>query len=75
MTDDKIIASIMITAVAFLVAVVFFVLIPSTRLDAATKPYTVYRIPKGCLYINNTSRAMVFVPDDERGPCDGAKVK
>lgn len=43
--------------------------------EAQTRPYNVYRIPRGCLYIAGNDRtgvAMVYVPDGETQPCDGA---
>ena len=42
-------------------------------LSAQSKPYTVYRIPRGCLYVVGTAQstlAAVYVPDTEQGPCD-----
>ena len=41
--------------------------------EAAERPYTVYRIPLGCLYIvGATNPAMLYVPDQTDKPCDGA---
>lgn len=42
---------------------------------AAQRPYDVYRIPRGCLYIATIGdRNMVFVPDTDDKSCDGALV-
>ena len=65
-------ACVLIIIAAMLMGLIGIGIYPNVQAQGTARPYEVYKIPRGCLYIvgtRQTAIAVAFVPDGPNEPC------